>query len=123
MENTDALFFFADVEVWGQEVGTIRANGEKETLCNAVAKERPDPRAGGGEPFNKGEAGLGQGDPVGEVVLGVQCWGEPVAKPSNHPGGADDEAVQCDGCLGGRGPLAGGPPVDKFCFGGRKLDF
>ena len=80
------------------------------------------PAPGGGEPFDEGKTSLGQGDPVGEVVLGVQCRGEPVAEPPDHPGRAEDEAIQRDGCLGGRGPLAGGPPMDEFGFWGRELN-
>ena len=89
----------------------------------AVVEEGPYPRAGGGEPFDEGEAGLGQGDPMGKMVLGVQRRGEPVTEPHDYSGRAEDEAVQCDGCLGGRGPLAGGPPVDEFGFRDREVDF
>ena len=52
-----------------------------------MVEERADPCTGGGEPFDEGETGLGQGDPVGEVVLGVERRGEPVAEQSNHPAG------------------------------------
>ena len=100
------------MRVWDKEVGAVREDGEEEALCDTVVEEGPDHRAGGGEPFNKGEAGLGQGDPVGEVMLGVQCRGKPVAEPSDHLGRSEDEAVKRDGCLGGWGPLAGGPPMN-----------
>ena len=60
---------------------------------------------------------------MGEVMLGVQRRGKPIAEPSGYPGRAEDEAVQRDGGLGGRGPLAGGPPVNDFRFWDLELDF
>ena len=81
------------VGVRDQKVRAVRKDGEEEALCNAVVKKGLDPRTGGGKPLNKGETGLGQGDPVREMMLGVLCWGEPVAEPSDHPDRAEDEAV------------------------------
>ena len=60
---------------------------------------------------------------MSEVVLGVQCRGEPVAEPSDHSGWAEDQAVQCNGCLGKGRPLTGHPPVAELCFRGREFDF
>ena len=85
--------------VGSQEVRAVGEDGEEEALCDTMVEEGPDPRAGGGETFDKGEAGLGQRDPMGEVVLGVECRGQPVAKPPDHLGGTEDEAIQGDGRL------------------------
>ena len=82
-----------------------------------MVEERPDPRARGGELFDEAETGLSQGECVGEMVLGVERWGEPVAELSKHPCRSKNEAVQGNGSLGGEGPLAWGPPVDKFRLG------
>ena len=81
--------------VWGHEIGAISADGEEDTLRYSVVEEGSDSWTGEGEPFDEGKASLGQGDPVGEVVLGIQCcqWGEPVAKPSDYTGGLEDEAI------------------------------
>ena len=62
-------------------------------MRNAVVEEGSNSCARGGEPFDEGKAGLGKGNPMGEVVLGVQRRGEPVAKPPDYSGGAEDEAV------------------------------
>ena len=62
-------------------------------MRNAVVEEGSNSCAGGGEPFDEGKAGLGQGDSMRKVVLGVQCQGEPVAEPPDYPGGAEDETI------------------------------
>ena len=54
-----------------QKVGSVREDRKEEALCDTVVKERSHPGAGGEESFDKGETGLSQRDPVGEVVLGV----------------------------------------------------
>ena len=85
------------VGVGGQEVRPICKDVKQEPLCHSVVMEGSDPRAGGREPFDKREASLCQGDPVGEVVLRVQCRREPVAEPSDYLRGAENEAVQGEG--------------------------
>ena len=102
--------------VGGEEIRPVCENGEKKAHSYSVVEEGLDPCPGGGESFDEGETGLGQGNSVGEVVLGVERRGEPVAGLSNHSRGLEDEAVQSDGGVGEGGPLAGGPPVDEFCF-------
>ena len=97
-------------------------DGEEEALRDAVVEEWPNSGTGGREPFDEGETGLSQGDPVGEVMLGVESRGQPVAEPPNHPRVAKDKAVQGDRWLGEGGPLAWGPPVDMFCFGGGEFE-
>ena len=69
----------------------------EEALRYGVVEEGSDSCARGGEPFDEGENGLGHRDPVREVVLGIQSLGEPVAKPFDYPGWAEDEAVSRDG--------------------------
>ena len=59
---------------------------------------------------------------MGEVVLGVLGRREPVAKTLDYLCWAEDQAIQGHGGLGGGVPLAEGPPVDKFCLGGREFD-
>ena len=49
----------------------VREDWVEKPHCDAVVEERPDPCAGGGEPFEEGETGLSQGDSVGQMVLSV----------------------------------------------------
>ena len=81
------------VGVRSLEVGAIRKDGEEEALRYAVVEEGSNPCAWGGESFDEGEAGLGQGDRMSVMVLGIQRRGEPVPQPSDHPCGAEDEAI------------------------------
>ena len=55
---------------------------------------------------------------MGEVVLGVEGWAEPVAKPPDHFCRAEYKAVQGKVGLRGWGTRAWGPLVDEFCLGG-----
>ena len=110
------------VVVGGQEVRSVRKDRKRKALRDAVVEEGSGPCAGGREPFDEREAGLSQGDPVGEMVLSVECRGEPVAKLPDYLSRAENETVQGDGRLAGGGALARGPPVDEFCFRSREFD-
>ena len=56
------------------------------------------------------------------MVGGIQGRRQPVTQPSYHSRWVEDLAIKGDGGVGHGGPLAWGPPVDKFGLWHREGD-
>ena len=63
------------------------------------------------------EGALCERQPSGEVGVGGQGRGEPVAQPSDFVLGEKVEIVKPNACRGGGGAFLGCAPVDEFGFG------
>ena len=66
------VHFLGGAVIGDQEVCPVSEDGEEEAHGDPVCQERAGPAPRGGEAFNKGEGGVGQGQAVVEMVGGVQ---------------------------------------------------
>ena len=88
-----------------------------------MCKDGADAPAWGGQPFHEGEGGLRQGQVAREVLVGVERGCKPGAKPPYYLCRVESQASKGNwGLRSGRVSLAGGAPVDEFCFGNREFD-